>query len=188
MASALGHVAVGAAVGFGSSSRGERRIPIWLCAVAACLPDIDYAIEPYVQAGSLWTHRGLTHSLVVHVVAVLACVTLLHLSPRGGKSSAWPRIAIGCMIALWSHAFLDAMTDGEPGVALASPFDPTRRFFAWRPIPVSPDSIGPFLGEWGLRVLKVELWFALAAWAVALIAARVQEHRARLAHRHLEAE
>jgi membrane-bound metal-dependent hydrolase YbcI (DUF457 family) len=87
------------------------------------------------------------------------------------------RVAFGCWLALSSHALLDAMTDGEPGVALWSPIITTRHFLGWRPIPVSPDTIGPFFSEWGMRVLKVELWFGLAAWLAALAIVRATGHR-----------
>jgi inner membrane protein len=51
---------------------------------------------------------------------------------------------------------LDALTNGGPGVAFLAPFDDTRYFFPWRPIPVSPLAAN-FFSEWGWSVFKTEL-------------------------------
>jgi inner membrane protein len=56
-----------------------------------------------------------------------------------------------------SHGVLDAMTNGGLGVAFFSPFDPTRYFFSWRPIAVSPIGAGRFLSARGMYVLWTEL-------------------------------
>jgi inner membrane protein len=69
-----------------------------------------------------------------------------------------------------SHGVLDALTSGGPGVAFFAPFDSTRYFFPWRPIPVSPLA-SRFFSEWGWRVFSAELaliW--LPAGIVALVA------------------
>jgi inner membrane protein len=70
---------------------------------------------------------------------------------------------------------LDAMTSGGPGVAFLAPFDGTRYFFPWRPIPVSP--LAPrFFSEWGLRVFTAEL---ALIWVPAVVVAVVARRRAR---------
>lgn len=65
-----------------------------------------------------------------------------------------------------SHGILDALTNGGLGIALLAPFDNTRYFFSWRPIMVSPISVGAFFSKWGLMVIKREL---LWVWLPSLI-------------------
>ena len=55
-----------------------------------------------------------------------------------------------------SHALLDTLTDSGLGCALFWPFDDTRHFAPWQPIPVAPIGTG-FLSERGLRVELAEL-------------------------------
>src|SRR5262249_48030747 len=67
-------------------------------------------------------------------------------------------------LATASHGLLDAMTDGGLGVAFFSPFDKTRYFLIWRPIPVSPIGVTPFFSSRGLAVLRGDLfWIWLPA-------------------------
>ena len=61
----------------------------------------------------------------------------------------------------------DTLTDGGLGCALFWPFDLTRYFAPWTPIPVSPIGLG-ILSQYGFYVMAVELllfapllWFAL---------------------------
>jgi len=64
-----------------------------------------------------------------------------------------------------SHGLLDAFTDGGLGIAFFAPFDPTRYFFSWRPIAVSPIGISQFFSLWGLSVLLTEaIWIGLPVW------------------------
>jgi inner membrane protein len=51
------------------------------------------------------------------------------------------------------------MTDGGQGIAFFAPFDTTRYFFPWRPVRVSPISIGAFFSTWGLHIFSTELVF-----------------------------
>ncbi len=55
-----------------------------------------------------------------------------------------------------SHALLDTLTDGGLGCALFWPFDLTRYFAPWTPLPVSPIGLG-YLSPYGLYVATVEL-------------------------------
>src|SRR5262245_62425304 len=87
------------------------------------------------------------------------------------------------MAVLASHGLLDTLTDGGLGAALFWPFDLTRYFAPWRPIPVSPIGLA-FLSPYGLSVAATELalfapaiawafgrprlgWSFMLAWAVA---------------------
>ena len=56
-----------------------------------------------------------------------------------------------------SHGVFDDITTGGLGVAFFSPFDPTRYFFDFRPIQVSPIGIDRFFSVWELKVLLSEL-------------------------------
>ena len=64
-----------------------------------------------------------------------------------------------------SHGALDALTNGGPGIAFFAPFDPSRYFVPWRPIPVSPLASN-FFSEWGWQVFRAEL---AMLWLPALV-------------------
>ena len=85
-----------------------------------------------------------------------------------GQSRSALRTAVIASAVLVSHALLDTLTDGGLGCALLWPFDLTRYFAPWNPIPVAP--IGwSFLSVYGLGVALTEMvlfgpvfWFALS--------------------------
>jgi inner membrane protein len=91
--------------------RSKRPEPYLVTTLAAAVPDIDIVVFPlltdlgYVD-GILWSHRGLTHSLLAGVVVIAL------LSAFG----PWRAAAIG----FGSHVFFDFMTGG---VRLFAPFD-----------------------------------------------------------------
>ncbi len=139
----------------------------WAGALCAVVPDADVlGVFVGVPLGSLFGHRGLTHSLAFAVV--LAAVLAPLLVPRGTRLRLW----VYLFLATASHGVLDAMTDGGIGVALFAPFDAGRYYLPWRPIAVSPLGIRRFLSPRGLSVLTNEalyLWlpsaiFAATAW------------------------
>jgi inner membrane protein len=69
-----------------------------------------------------------------------------------------------------SHGILDAFTNGGLGIALLSPFDPTRYFFPWTPIMVSPIGLKAFFSKWGLMVMKSEfLWVWLPSFFIVVV-------------------
>ena len=78
------------------------------------------------------------------------------------------RTAVIASAVLVSHGLLDTLTDGGLGCALLWPFDLTRYFAPWNPIPVAP--IGwSFLSAYGLGVALTEVilfspgfWFAFS--------------------------
>jgi hypothetical protein len=59
-------------------------------------------------------------------------------------------------VVVASHGLLDTLTDGGLGCALFWPFDTSRYFAPWRPIPVSPLGLG-YLSPYGAFVATVEL-------------------------------
>jgi inner membrane protein len=140
----------------------------WGCAAAlAMLPDLDVlAFAAGIPYGSRFGHRGFSHSLCCALVTSLAVALLASTS----VAVPWWVLWSCFFVAMASHGILDAFTNGGLGVAFFSPFDPTRYFFPWRPVQVSP--IGrAFFGRWGLRAFLSEvvwIWFPLAAF-VALV-------------------
>jgi inner membrane protein len=136
-----------------------------LAAIAlAILPDADVLLMPLIPYRHPLGHRGLTHSLFFAAGCGMAAAWL---SRRAVPSTSWLWLALFFALVTASHGFFDALTTGGLGVAFFAPFDNTRYFFSYRPIPVSPLSAQALLTARGLRVLGWELglfWtFAAAA-------------------------
>jgi inner membrane protein len=169
MPTVMSHAVAGAALG--TLFRTPREPRYWLAgAVCAALPDVDVVAFWYgVPWGHVLAHRGLTHSLPFAAALATVAVPALFRGPRwdGHRRQLW----LFLFLATASHGLLDALTDGGPGIAFLAPFDNSRHFFAWRPIPVSPLSVRRFLGERGVAVLVAELrWVWLPAAGLATIA------------------
>jgi inner membrane protein len=124
------------------------------------LPDADViGFSLGVQYEDAWGHRGATHSIVFS----LALGAVIGLASRRFNLPAL-RTGIIASLVLASHALLDTLTTGGLGCALFWPFDLTRYFAPWRPIPVSPIGLG-FLSPYGLTVASIELLlFAPVLW------------------------
>lgn len=123
-----------------------------LWSVVSLLPDVDvigFALG--VDYADPWGHRGATHSFTASIVVGLAIglAAPLFRLPR-------VRTALIASAVLASHALFDTMTDGGLGCALLWPFDLTRYFAPWRPIPVAPIGLD-FLSREGLIVALIEL-------------------------------
>lgn len=92
--------------------RARRAEPYLVAVLAAAIPDSDkFVFDPLVQLGyvdgAIWTHRGLTHSLVFGVLLILVLSLL----------GPWRAAAVG----FFSHISFDLLTGG---VRLFAPFDP----------------------------------------------------------------
>ena len=172
MASFFGHALLGGTLGY-ALLPGRRHWPWWLGAAAcAFLPDAD-ALSYYlgVPYGSLWGHRGLTHSLLA--AAVVATLILLLTKLLLANNPPAGRLWVLLLLATASHGLLDALTTGGLGVAFFSPFDPTRYFLPFRPIRVSPLGVRGFIGAQGLAVLASEArWVGLPCLAALLVFGR----------------
>ena len=159
------HAVVGMALG--TTTPFPHRWRFWLAsAVLPMLPDLDVVGLPFgVAFLSMWGHRGITHSLVGAAIigAVAAALMFRVLGVRPAP------LALYFAVVTASHGLLDALTNGGPGVAFFAPFDATRYFFPWRPIPVSPLAAN-FFSEWGWRVFRAEL---LLLWVPAAIVALI---------------
>src|SRR3989441_5627715 len=149
----IGHIAVGMA-----AARVYRDAPAlswssmaWWSALSL-LPDTDvigFALG--VEYGDPWGHRGATHSLTF-AMALAAAIGLAAPTLRLPRLRAW----LVASVVLVSHGLLDTLTDGGLGCALLWPFDLTRYFAPWRPIPVAPIGLS-FFSPYGLFVAATEL-------------------------------
>jgi inner membrane protein len=98
-------------------------------------------------------HRGATHSFAfaLLIAAVVYATTRLRARP------SW-RAAILAALVTASHPLLDTLTNGGLGCALFWPFDTTRYFAPWTPIPVSPIGLAYF-SFYGMIVAITETVF-----------------------------
>jgi inner membrane protein len=166
MPTVMSHAVVGLTLGT-LASFPHRRPTFWVVsAVLPVLPDLDVFGRAFgISFYSTWGHRGVSHSFAA--AAIIGAVAALLLHRRLGARPAPLALYFAAITA--SHGVLDALTNGGPGVAFFAPFDRTRYFFSWRPIPVSPLAFS-FFSEWGWRVFTAELallW--LPAGLVALL-------------------
>ncbi len=165
MATIFTHAAVACALGQAAPAKYRDDWRFWYTAVyCSILPDADVvSFLMGIKYEDLWGHRGVTHSLVF--AAGLGALAAARFRP-GWKTEGWKLAALFAAISA-SHGVLDAFTNGGLGVAFFSPFDPTRYFFPWTPIEVSPIGAG-FFSARGLGVVLNELkWVWLPALAFA---------------------
>ena len=155
MPTIFSHAVFASAIGRAFQS---TRLPVsfWvLTSGCAMLPDLDVVAFVFrVGYGSMFGHRGITHSIA------FAILTGVIVSTFFGPRMEWPKwkLALYFAIVTLSHPLLDMFTNGGLGVALLAPFSNERFFFPWRPIEVSPIGIG-FFSERGLNVIASEfLW------------------------------
>ncbi|HEX8354410.1 MAG TPA: metal-dependent hydrolase [Pyrinomonadaceae bacterium] len=160
MASVFTHAFFAAAMG---GAYARRRMPprFWVLSVlCAVVPDADVlAFDLGIPYGSVFGHRGFTHSLAFAVLTGVS-VTLVFFRDAANRAA----LAAFFSLATASHAALDALTNGGLGVALFAPFGGARYFFPFRPVEVSPIGVGEFFGARGLAVILSELlWVWLPA-------------------------
>jgi inner membrane protein len=152
----LGHIAVGMAAAKRQrrpgASRAQLAISMLLWSALSLLPDADVIGFAFgIRYGDPWGHRGATHSFTFSLALGLL-VGLL--AARRGRPF-WHTAALASLVLI-SHALLDTLTDGGRGCALFWPFDTTRHFAPWRPLPVAPIGFA-FLSQRGLSVAATEL-------------------------------
>jgi inner membrane protein len=149
----IGHIAVGMV-----AARVHRQAvcPHWLAmawwSALSVLPDIDViGFSLGIAYGDPWGHRGATHSLVF----AFALAGALGLAARPLELPPLRTWAIATVV-LVSHGLLDTLTTGGLGCALLWPFDLTRYFAPWRPIPVAPIGLS-FMSPSGFFVATIEV-------------------------------
>ena len=130
------------------------------------LPDADALLIRWIPYGHPFGHRGFTHSLFFALVVGIVTASLA-VRYKWDSGHSFLKLAIFFALITASHGLFDAMTSGGLGVAFFAPFDNTRYFLPWRPIPVSPMSAAGLMTSRGLRVIRWEFglfWlFAIAA-------------------------
>jgi inner membrane protein len=159
----IGHLAIGVAAARVSAGRKPswRAMAAW--SALSMLPDTDvvgFALG--VPYSAPWGHRGATHSLTAAVGGgVLAAIA--------ARATRRPALRAGAIAfaVLASHGLLDTLTDGGLGAALLWPFDLTRYFAPWQPIPVAPIGFD-FVSTYGLIVSLIELvlFAPVLVWAL----------------------
>jgi inner membrane protein len=176
----FGHVAVGMFAGRIWMPRTARWRELFAAfvigATLAMLPDADVvAFAAHIPYAAPWGHRGAAHSFVVALAGavVIGLVALRWLSAKTAAKAAALAFAV-----LLSHGLLDTLTDGGLGVALLWPFDTTRYFAPWQPIPVAPIGAG-MLSRRGLYCLLVELGMFAPFWLAALLWRRPRHESSR---------
>jgi inner membrane protein len=151
----------------------EKEMPrrFWLLAVlCSILPDVDvYSFYLNTGYGSLWWHRGFTHSLSFAFLLSLAAVWLGFKEDHPLIPPRW-KLWLFFFLLACSHGVLDAMTGRAYGVAFFSPFDTNRYSFPWAPIKISPIGLKSFFSPRGKEVISSEIswvWIPfLLLWAV----------------------
>lgn len=157
-----------AAVAMGKAYANEK-MPARFCVLSvlcAVLPDADVISYSFgATRGSLFSHRGFSHSLVFALLLSLLIVWLaFRKTPALSKS--WWALLLYFFAVTASHGLLDALTDGGSGVTFFAPFDETRYFFPWQPIEVSPIGLR-FFSSRGLEVIRSEIvWVWIPAIAL----------------------
>jgi inner membrane protein len=159
----------------------KKSVSFWfwvLTAGCAMIPDADVVAYSFdVTRGSMFAHRGFTHSICF---AILFGSIVAFLADRFLKTGiSFPKLVVFFALATFSHPLLDMLTSGGSGVALLAPFSNERFFFPWRPIEVSPIGLG-FFSARGWTVIASEIiWLWLPAIAVLTLATVIGKLRKR---------
>ena len=151
----IGHIAVGMAAArvHRGTDDGAPRWPsmAWWSALSL-LPDADVIGFSFgVRYADPWGHRGATHS-IAFALALSAAIGIAAPAFKLPRRRTW----LIASVVLVSHGLLDTLTDGGLGCALLWPFDLTRYFAPWWPIPVAPIGLY-FFSPYGLFVSLTEL-------------------------------
>jgi len=177
MASVFSHAAVALTIGKLSTSRSMPPRFWWLSILCAILPDADVLSFVFgIDYGSLFGHRGFTHSLSFAVILSVIVVQIWFRDVRTW-SRMWTLLIAHFFFVTASHGMLDAMTNGGLGVAFFAPFENSRYFFPWRPVQVSPIGIAPFFSRYGLDVLISEIVWIWIPVGVSLLIAQILKRR-----------
>ena len=164
MPSAFSHAITAVALGrtFNPDSLPFR---FWvLSAGCAVLPDIDVMGRRFgIEYTDLMGHRGFTHSFLFAAIVSCLIVFLAFRKPLEGVTRT--AFFVFFFLATASHGVLDAMVDGDLGVAFFAPFSAHRFFLPWRPVVSSPIGYG-FFSSAGLAVLTNEFFWL---WIPSLI-------------------
>ena len=168
MPTVITHSAVAVAAGAAlAPERPPRRF--WFLAVAcSCLPDADVIGFSYgIAYGDFIGHRGFFHSPFFGLLLGIA-IAALFFRNVGLFSRRWWFYAAFFALLSASHGILDALTNGGLGIALLAPFENSRYFFPWTPIPVAPLSLNAVFRPYFYKLLLTEIYMV---WLPCLILA-----------------
>ena len=161
MATAFSHFLVGYTISKGL--KVSKKSLIGMAIVSAAMPDLDViGFFKGIPYESTFGHRGFTHSIFF----AFTWATLFAL-----VISSWRNLRAWFLIFLStvSHGIIDAMTSGGRGIGFFIPFSDERFFLPFRPIKVAPIGIRNFFSDWGLSVIKSELFWVGIPCLVILI-------------------
>ena len=144
---------IGSKLGLPHSDAAKRIITASI--IVAAVPDLDALFIGSIPYGDPLGHRGLTHSLFFAATIGLALAFVFVKAGWAGEHSFGTLAALFGMVTA-SHGFFDAMTDGGLGIAFFAPFNNTRYFLPWRPIPVAPLSAHRLFTASGMRLMSWE--------------------------------
>jgi inner membrane protein len=143
---------------------------------ASMLPDADVLLFG-ASYDSVWSHRGVTHSLGFALLVAAAVALFLRRFTPPLRAFAF------VLVATVSHGLLDMLTNGGHGVAIFWPLNDQRYFFDWRPIQVAPLVTNDFGRRFAARagaLLRTEgLWIWLPAAIVAMALRTVRKGAAQ---------
>jgi inner membrane protein len=130
----------------------DRRLPWLFWLLAGFLPIVpDFDAFSYAAYGSLWGHRGYTHSFAFALGLGLVAAAATY---RYFRMRFWVLCLIFFMLTA-SHGVLDAFTNGGFGIPWFWPIN-NYRFGPWGPIVVQ--DIGfEFPNPWTSRSIRTEL-------------------------------
>ena len=168
MPSCISHAVVGACAGAAvSNGTAPRRLMLY-SVIAAVLPDVDVVFFAFnLPRDSLFSHRGICHSILFAALAGLLLAWLFWRRERISSGAKWFFSGYFFVVVLL-HGVLDACTNGGEGVAFFAPFFNQRMFFHFTPIEVSPVNPLVFLHGPGAEILANELvWVWMPAFGVA---------------------
>lgn len=158
-----------AAVAFGRAYT-RRALPprFWVLTITCALvPDLDILGSRFgIGLDSMLGHRGITHSFFFALLLSGLVVLLAFRQPVSGMSRR--RLLVYFFAVTASHAILDALVDGDWGVAFFAPFSSTRYFLPWRPIHSSPVGLGFFSSAGASVILNEIVWVCLPSLIVCL--------------------
>lgn len=140
------------------------------------IPDADVIGYSFgVERGSMFAHRGFTHSIAFALVFGAIVAFFVHKFLPTNLTLI--KLFVYFSLVTFSHSFLDMLTNGGPGVALLAPLSNQRFFFPWRPVEVSPIGVG-FFSRRGLIVIFSEIiWVWLPAFLFFLLAIIIRKIR-----------
>lgn len=168
------HTAVPLALGIGLGNATISRRLVVAGMAASMIPDADViGFSLNVAHGSVWGHRGFTHSLTfAAALALTGACFFRQLQTRFHTAFLF------LFLATTSHGILDAFTNGGSGVAFMWPWSDERYRAPISVIEVSPIGLR-FFSPRGVTVLTSELlwvWLPCMMFAVTLLAFRKRSH------------